>query len=98
MYEEKRSESLRILEQSDAKRSEIHEIVTTIDSRLNELEGERDELAAYQRLDRTRRALEYCLYSSELKKVRAGVCGGGIAIFLTSHAHSYFSLPSLLSC
>lgn len=79
VYEEKRTESLRILEQSDAKRTEIHEIVSTIDARLNDLEGERDELAAYQKLDRTRRALEYCLYTSELKKVRGLVAGGGAA-------------------
>ena len=47
------------------------QIIASVESRLNELAGERDELAAYQKLDRTRRALEYCLYSSELKKVRA---------------------------
>jgi hypothetical protein len=38
-----------------------------IETRLKELEDEKEELKAYQELDRERRALEYTLYTKELQ-------------------------------
>lgn len=37
--------------------------------RLGELEEEKEELGAYQKHDKQRRALEYALYDKELTKV-----------------------------
>ena len=45
------------------------EVITYIEARLAELEGEKEELKAYQQLDRDKRALEYTLYDKELRKV-----------------------------
>lgn len=36
-----------------------------LNNRLNELESEKEELAQYRELDRTRRALEYTVYDAE---------------------------------
>jgi structural maintenance of chromosome 3 (chondroitin sulfate proteoglycan 6) len=44
-----------------------------IERRLVELEGEREELESYTRLDRQRRALEYTLYEHELRKANEHV-------------------------
>jgi len=48
----------------------IDSILTDIDERLNELQGEKEELTVYQSLDRDRKALEYTLYDKELRKAR----------------------------
>jgi len=50
-------------------RAKINEVLEYIDTRLSELQGEKDELSEYQRLDRRRRAMEYTLYEKELRKV-----------------------------
>lgn len=42
-----------------------------IETRLKELEEEKEELKAYQELDRERRALEYTLYTKELSDTNA---------------------------
>lgn len=65
VYEDRRKESLGILKDTDEKREKINEVITSIESRLAELESEQKELAEYHRLERSRRALEYCLYSAE---------------------------------
>ena len=41
-----------------------------LDARLGELNAEREELVAYQGLDRTRRCLEYAIFDRELAKLR----------------------------
>ena len=71
VYEERRSETVATLEDTDAKRGKVEEVISSIEVRLAELEGEREELAAWQRLDRSRRAIEYSLYSSELARAQA---------------------------
>lgn len=55
------------------KRDKINEVLQYIESRLEELQGEKEELTEYQRLDRRRRALEYTLYDKELRKVRSTI-------------------------
>ena len=47
------------------------EVISHIEGRLEELDEEKEELKAYQQLDREHRALEYTLYTKELHKVRA---------------------------
>ena len=64
MYEERREESRQIMQETNNKRDKIDEVVQYIDERLGELEEEKDELKAYQQLDKVRglshtRILEY---------------------------------------
>ncbi|KAI9276287.1 RecF/RecN/SMC [Sporodiniella umbellata] len=63
VYEEKREESSKLLE--DAKRSKIEEVLKYIEERLNELEAEKVELSEYQELDNDRRSIEYTIYARE---------------------------------
>jgi structural maintenance of chromosome 3 (chondroitin sulfate proteoglycan 6) len=56
---------------SDVCRDKINEVLDYIESRLSELQEEKEELTEYQRLDRKRRALEYTLYDKELRKVNS---------------------------
>ena len=68
VYEERRSESLRIMQETTSKQEHITEVLEFIDERLGELEKEKDELTEYEQLDKNRRALEYTLYDKELNK------------------------------
>ncbi|KAF6003644.1 Structural maintenance of chromosomes protein 3 [Cyanidiococcus yangmingshanensis] len=70
-FEEKRAESLRILEDSKEKRAKVREILVYIEKRLGELESEKAELLAYQQVDRERRALEKAIYERELAELKA---------------------------
>ncbi|WVQ82965.1 hypothetical protein IAT38_005101 [Cryptococcus sp. DSM 104549] len=69
VYEQKRSESTRIMDETDAKRDKIAELLSFIEERLNELEEEKEELKEYQEKDRERRCLEYALHQRELEDV-----------------------------
>ncbi|KAJ9068068.1 Structural maintenance of chromosomes protein 3 [Entomophthora muscae] len=69
VYEERRQESLKLMKDTDQKRSKIDELIKYIQERLSELEGEKEELENFQTEDRERRCLEYALYSKEQKKV-----------------------------
>ncbi|GFR44504.1 hypothetical protein Agub_g5768, partial [Astrephomene gubernaculifera] len=73
VYEERRRESLRILQEADSRGAQIREMLSEIESKLRELDAERAELAEFQRLDRTRRCLQYNLYDKELGKTQAEV-------------------------
>ena len=50
----------------DSKREKIAELLTYIESRLEELEEEKEELKEYQEKDRERRCLDYAVYQREL--------------------------------
>ncbi|KAF8073454.1 structural maintenance of chromosome protein 3 [Lyophyllum atratum] len=69
MYEQRRSESLRIMAETDSKRTKINELLDYIESRLTELEEEKEELKEFQDKDKERRCLEYALYQRELEEV-----------------------------
>lgn len=71
VYDERRAESLKIMEDTDRRTDDIRSVLSTIDSRLQELEGEQKELKEYQVLDKERRRLEYTLYSQELAAATA---------------------------
>ena len=71
VYDEKKAESLTKMEENKSSIEKIDEILETIETRLDELRGEKEELTQYQKLDRERRAMEYTLYDMELKKARA---------------------------
>ena len=66
VYDERREESLKIMEETDGKREKIAEVLAYIETRLGELESEKEELKAFQRLDKDRRALEYTIHVKEV--------------------------------
>jgi len=70
VYDERREESLKIMEETDTKREKISEVITYIESRLEELEGEKEELRKFQRLDKDRRALEYTIHVQDLESAK----------------------------
>ncbi|KAL9052564.1 MAG: hypothetical protein Q9162_005312 [Coniocarpon cinnabarinum] len=69
VYENRRAESLKIMNETDSKRAKIDELLTTIRGRLEELEEEKEELRAYQDKDRERRCLEYTIYNREQEEI-----------------------------
>ncbi|KAF2230010.1 chromosome segregation protein SudA [Viridothelium virens] len=62
VYEARRTESLRIMEDSEHKREKTDESMDVISNRLAELEEEKEELRQYQDKDRERRCLEYSIH------------------------------------
>jgi len=71
VYDERRKESLKIMQETETRQVQIEETVKYIDERLNELNEEREELVKYQEVDRKRRSLEYTIYEKELSDTRA---------------------------
>ena len=75
VYEEHRAESVKIMQETgkasgdvlslDLKKQKIAELLEYIKERLQELEGEKEELSRFQILDRQRRTCEHLLYSRE---------------------------------
>jgi len=65
VYEQRRTESLKIMDDTDNKRAKIDELLKYIEERLSELEEEKEELRGYQEKDRERRCLEYTIYHRE---------------------------------
>jgi structural maintenance of chromosome 3 (chondroitin sulfate proteoglycan 6) len=65
VYEQRRSESLRIIEDTSNRRAKIDELLKYIEERLSELEDEKEELRGYQEKDKERRCLEYTIYQRE---------------------------------
>jgi structural maintenance of chromosome 3 (chondroitin sulfate proteoglycan 6) len=70
VYESRRSESEQILEESQGKLLKIDEAVKQLDDRLNVLEAETTELRSFQETDRKRKAIEFCVYNSELSTAK----------------------------
>ncbi|KXL46283.1 hypothetical protein M433DRAFT_153739 [Acidomyces richmondensis BFW] len=64
-YEQRRTESHKIMDETEHKREKIDETLETIRSRLNELEEEKEELRAFQDKDRERRCLEYTIHRKD---------------------------------
>lgn len=73
VYEARRAESLKIMNETNNKRSKIDELLDYINERLGELEEEKDELRNYQEQDRERRCLEYTIYSREQAEIAAAL-------------------------
>lgn len=70
VYDERREESLKIMDETDQRREKITEVVNFIESRLAELESEKEELKAFQRLDKERKALQYTIHVLELEEAK----------------------------
>ena len=65
VYETRRADSLKLLTDTDSKCANIDSVVESINERLGELEGEKEELEAWSKNDRERRSLLYTLHSRE---------------------------------
>jgi len=61
VYEKRRADSLKLMTDTDQKCERIDELVKDINARLQELEGEKKELEAWNKNDRERRALLYTM-------------------------------------
>ena len=65
VYEARRTESLKIMNETNNKREKIDELLVYIKERLTELEEEKEELRDYQEKDRDRRCLQYTIDQRE---------------------------------
>lgn len=61
VYETRRTESLKIMTETNNKREKIDELLNYIKERLSELEEEKEELRDYQEKDKDRRCLQYTI-------------------------------------
>lgn len=75
VYEQRRSESLKIMEETESKRAKIDELLKYIEERLGELEEEKEELRGFQEKDRERRCLEYTIYHREQVEINNAIDG-----------------------
>ncbi|GAB7357313.1 hypothetical protein MBLNU459_g8275t1 [Dothideomycetes sp. NU459] len=73
VYESRRTESLKIVTETDNKRAKIDDLLAYIRERLDELEEEKEELRAFQEKDRERRCLEYTIYHREQEEITAAL-------------------------
>jgi structural maintenance of chromosome 3 (chondroitin sulfate proteoglycan 6) len=69
VYEEKKAESVKIMNETTNKLSAIDGAFEQINQRLSELEEEQEELRSFQDQDRERRGLEYTLYHREQEEI-----------------------------
>lgn len=70
VYEARRQESERVLEETEGRHQKIKEAIKQFDDRLKELEAETSELKNYQEADRRRKSLEYCIYTLQLNDAK----------------------------
>ncbi|ORY84773.1 chromosome segregation protein sudA [Protomyces lactucae-debilis] len=69
VYEQRRSESLKIMDETLQKQTKINDLLEYIEERLGELEEEKKELGAFQEQDKMRRSLEYTIYAREQDEI-----------------------------
>lgn len=70
VYDERRAESVRIMDESATKKQQVEEMLRTLATRLDELEEERAELLEYQKLDVTRRSLQYAIFEKDRERAQ----------------------------
>lgn len=69
VYEARRTESLKIMTETNNKREKIDELLNYIQERLAELEEEKEELKDYQEKDKERRCLQYTIDEREQRAI-----------------------------
>lgn len=69
-FDDTREESQKLIRDAQNKTDKISEYITFMREKLATLEGEKEELAEYQKYDKMRRAIEYTIYNSELEESR----------------------------
>jgi structural maintenance of chromosome 3 (chondroitin sulfate proteoglycan 6) len=73
VYETRRADSLKLLADTDNKCSNTDNLVATINERLDELEGEKEELEAWSKNDKERRSLMYTMKSRDEAELEAQI-------------------------
>eukprot|EP00659_Diplonema_papillatum_P002383 gene2383-3692_t len=73
VYEDRRLQSLQVLEQAERDMARIDSNIQNIDGRLNELGEEREEFKAHQQLERRHRCLQYCIHKKEADTAMAAL-------------------------
>ncbi|KAK9436113.1 RecF/RecN/SMC [Metarhizium brunneum] len=73
VYEARRAESLKIMNETNNKREKIDELLEYIKERLSELEEEKEELRGFQDKDRERRCLEYAYHHREQVTIQSAL-------------------------
>ncbi|KAG2607917.1 hypothetical protein PVAP13_4NG306100 [Panicum virgatum] len=73
VYEDRRCESLKIMQDTATKRKQIDTFVSYLEERLTELDKEKEELKKYQQLDKHRISIEYAILDHELNASRNGL-------------------------
>ncbi|OAL01150.1 RecF/RecN/SMC protein [Phaeosphaeriaceae sp. SRC1lsM3a] len=73
VYETRRADSLKLLADTDSKCRNIDNLVGTINERLDELEGEKEELEAWSKSDKERRSLMYTMKAREEADLQAQI-------------------------
>ncbi|CAI2349105.1 unnamed protein product [Caenorhabditis sp. 36 PRJEB53466] len=68
VYDERKEESLKILKETKMKTEKIEGLLKYIDERLQTLENEKEDLKEYQKLDKTKRSIEYTMYDNTNKE------------------------------
>ena len=71
VYEARRTESLKIMQETTNKRDKIDDLLDYIKERLTELEEEKEELRDFQEKDKDRRCLQYALDYREQEQIEA---------------------------
>lgn len=69
VYDERRKQSLELLEATHNKQARVLEVLCDIDKRLKELEEEMHELTEYQELDRKKRSIEFAMCKQDSDKL-----------------------------
>ena len=70
VYDERKNEAKSLMLESDAKLQNSDELLTMIDDKLKTLEQEKAELVEYQKLNKSKRALEYAIASADLRDAK----------------------------
>ncbi|KAK6543955.1 Structural maintenance of chromosomes protein 3 [Orbilia ellipsospora] len=73
VYEQRRAESLKIMDETGIKRDKIDDLLKYIEERLGELEEEKEELRGYQENDREKRCLEYTILHREQLEIGSAI-------------------------
>jgi structural maintenance of chromosome 3 (chondroitin sulfate proteoglycan 6) len=73
VYEARRTESLKIMHETNNKLQKIDELLDFINARLAELEQEKEELRSYQEKDKEKRCLEYTIFSREQAEITSAL-------------------------
>lgn len=66
VYDERKAESEKLLEETGRKREKIAELMQRVKEKIEELQGESEELQEYTKIEKERRAMEYILYKNHV--------------------------------
>ncbi|KAF1961017.1 RecF/RecN/SMC protein [Byssothecium circinans] len=73
VYEKRRTDSLKLMSETENRCERIDDLVNDINLRLSELEGEKKELEAWNKNDRERRALLYTMNARQEEELQGKI-------------------------